>query len=191
MKKYNIIYADPPWSYKNKMVMKGTHGNIRGAQSFYETMKLKDIKKINIPSGDNCILFLWVTMPLLQEGLDVIKAWGFEYKTCGFTWIKKTKNNKIHFGMGYYTRGNAELCLIGLKGKIEIINKSISQIIESPVQNHSRKPDEVRKRIVKLCGDLPRIELFARDRNELFNEYKGWDVWGSEVKSDIKIEVVK
>lgn len=96
MKKYNIIYADPPWKYNDKMVMQGVHGAIRGAEYFYNTMTLQDIKNlpINEMADNNCILFIWVTMPLLPSVFEVIKAWGFEYKTCGFTWVKKTKKVK-------------------------------------------------------------------------------------------------
>ena len=182
--KYNIIYADPPWKYNDKMVMKGVHGNIRGAESFYNTMTLQDIKNLSVNkiTDNNCILFIWVTMPLLPEVFEVIKSWGFKYKTCGFCWIKKTKNNKIHCGMGHYTRGNAELCLIATKGRIKRINNSIYQIVEAPIQEHSKKPDIIRDKIIELVGDLPRIELFARQKTD------GWDVWGNEVVCDIEIK---
>lgn len=176
-KKYSIIYADPAWQYNDKMKMKGVHGMIRGAESFYGTMSQAEMKAlpVNDIADDNCVLFIWVTMPLLQEGLDTIKAWGFQYKTCGFTWVKKTKYGKIHCGMGHYTRGNAELCLIGVKGKLKRKSTSVYQILEAEIKQHSQKPDEARKRIVELYGDLPRIELFARNRSE------GWDVWGNEI----------
>lgn len=133
-KKYNIIYADPPWQYNDKMKMKGKHGMIRGAESFYPTMNLKDIAflPVNYITEKNAILFIWTTMPFLNKVFNVMEMWGFTYKTCGYCWIKKTKNNKIHLGMGHYTRGNAELCLIGIKGKkMEFKTKSQSQIIES------------------------------------------------------------
>lgn len=177
-KKYNIIYADPPWQYKDKMKMEGVHGLIRGAVSFYQTMSLEDIKAIPVKSicSDNAMLFMWVTMPLLDKAFEVMRAWGFTYKTCGFCWVKRTKNGKIHLGMGHYTRGNAELCLIGIKGKKpKFLVRNLSQIIESQIREHSRKPDEVREKIVALCGDIPRIELFARQHAE------GWDCWGNEV----------
>lgn len=117
-KKYSIIYADPPWKYNDRMVMKGVHGNIRGAESFYNTMTLEDIKALPVKeiTEKNAILFLWVTMPFLPQTQEVMESWGFKYKTCGFTWIKTTKTGKIHTGMGHYTRGNAELCLIGVRG---------------------------------------------------------------------------
>lgn len=180
-KKYNIIYADPPWSYRDKMSMQGKHGMIRGANSFYDTMSLKEIKDLPVKqlSADNAMLFMWVTMPLLEKAFEVMTAWGFEYKTCGFCWVKKTKNGKTHLGMGHYTRGNAELCLIGLKGKKpQMLTRSLSQIVESKIEKHSQKPNEVRNKIVELCGDLPRIELFARQSAE------GWDCWGNEAPED-------
>ena len=177
-KKYNIIYADPPWQYNDKMKMQGIHGMIRGAESFYSTMGLEDIKQLPVGSicSNNAMLFMWITMPLLDKAFEVMRAWGFTYKTCGFCWVKRTKNGKIHLGMGHYTRGNAELCLIGIKGKKpKFLTRSLSQIIESEVREHSRKPDEVRDKIVELCGDIPKIELFARQHAD------GWDCWGNEV----------
>ena len=163
-KKYNIIYADPPWSYRNM-------GNIQGgANLHYPTMKQVDIENMgniikNI-SKENCMLFLWVTFPKLQEGLDTIKAWGFEYKTVGFNWIKKNKNGTNFFGIGWYTKSNSEICLIGVKGKPIKQSNSISQIIESIREEHSKKPDIVRNKIVEFCGDVSRIELFARQEAE-------------------------
>ena len=171
-KKYKIIYADPPWSYRNM-------GNIQNNVSkHYKTMTQKQIEElpINNISNKNSILFLWATFPKIQEALNVIKAWGFEYKTIGFTWIKTNrKNNKIFFGVGWYTKSNAEICLIGTKGKSPKTSNSISSIIISHRREHSRKPDEVRSKIIKFCGNLSRIELFARER------IKGWDVWGNEI----------
>lgn len=180
MKKYNIIYADPPWSYKDKKC----NGN---AISHYNTMNINDLKKMNINdyADKNCVLFMWVTYPLLQEGLDLIKAWGFKYKTIGFQWVKlNKKNNKPFFGLGRWTRGNTECCLIATKGKPKRINNNISQLVFSPIREHSRKPDEVRELIVKLLGDLPRIELFARTTPQ------GWDVMGNEVNKFNDKEVI-
>ena len=160
MKNFQIIYADPPWQYNDRMKMKGVHGLIRGAESFYKTMSIEEIKELPVfkIADTNCVLFIWVVMPLLQEGLDVIKAWGFKYKTCGFTWIKKTKNGKIHCGMGHYTRGNAELCLIGVKGKLERKSMSVYQVLESEIREHSKKPDEIRDRINELYGNVSKLE---------------------------------
>jgi len=175
-KKYNIIYADPPWGYRDK---RNTHPRISGgAESHYPTMAIEDIKTLPIDNlaADNCMLFLWVTFPTLPEGLDVINAWGFTYKTLGFSWIKTNKKNgKPFFGIGYYTKSNCEVCLIGVKGKPIKISDKISSVVMSPRDKHSKKPDIIRDKIVELCGDIPRIELFAR------TESPGWDVWGNEV----------
>lgn len=157
-KKYNIIYADPPWSYKDKKC----NGN---CESHYKTMNIKDICNLPIKRicDKDCVLFLWITYPMLKEGLQLIEAWGFKYKTIGFQWIKKNKSgNGFFFGLGRWTRGNSECCLIAIKGKPKRINNSISQLIFSPLQQHSKKPDVVRNKIVELIGDLPKVELFAR-----------------------------
>jgi len=172
-KKYNIIYADPPWEYRNM-------GNIQAtANSHYKTMKQKDIedlgKYIKEISDKNCMLFMWATFPKIQEALNTIKAWGFEYKTIGFNWTKKNKNGSNFFGVGWYTKSNGEICLIGIKGKPIKISNKISQMIETTREQHSKKPAIVRNKIIELCGDLPRIELFARQYAD------GWDCWGSEV----------
>jgi len=186
-KKYNIIYADPPWSYdfgKSSAKFVGDK---------YPLMKKKDICNLGVNeiAEDNSVLFMWATFPRIDWALEVIKAWGFTYKTCAFTWVKKNKRTDSNFwGMGYYTRSNAEICLLATKGKpLERKSKSVHQIVESPIQKHSKKPDEVRKRIVELFGDISRIELFARKpKDELFNDsWKGWDVWGNEIKNDIEL----
>jgi N6-adenosine-specific RNA methylase IME4 len=131
---------------------------------------------INQIADKNCILFIWVTMPKLNECFDIIKKWGFVYKTCGFVWIKKNKkSDSIFWGVGRWTRSNAEICLIATKGKPKRISAKVHSVIISRIREHSRKPDEVRERIVELCGDLSRIELFARQ------EIVGWDCWGNEV----------
>lgn len=188
MEKYQIIYADPPWAYKDK---RNKHPRLcGGALVHYNTMSLEDIK--NIPVKDhtdtNAMLFLWATFPNLQEALDVIKAWGFTYKTLGFSWIKTNKKNgKPFFGIGYYTKSNCEVCLIGVKGKPIKVSNKVSSVIIAPREAHSKKPDIVRDKIVEFCGDIPRIELFARTDNKLFSTMKGWDVWGNEVESSIKL----
>lgn len=174
-KKYNIIYVDPPWAYDSGV---SPTGGIWGlATDHYSTMKLSDIKKlpVNEIADDDCFLFLWSVFPQLQEALDVIKEWGFDYKTVAFTWVKKDRKGNNLMGTGWYTRANAEVCLIARKGKIRVINHGIRQIIESVREKHSKKPDEVRDRIIQLCGDIPRIELFARKKVD------GWDNWGNEI----------
>ncbi len=179
MKKYKIIYADPPWSYKDKALA----GN-RGACCKYKTQSKEWLQSLPIAdiADENCILFLWVTMPKLNECFDLIKAWGFEYKTVAFTWVKKNKIAPSWFwGMGHWTRANAELCLLATKGKPKRINAGVHSVIDTPIQKHSQKPNEVRNRILSLMGNLPRIELFAREK------INGWDSWGIEIKSDIDI----
>jgi N6-adenosine-specific RNA methylase IME4 len=172
-KKYKIIYADPPWCYKDKSK---SHGG--GAESHYQCMDLKEICNlpINQITEDNSVLFLWVTMPMLIEGLEVIKSWGFRYKTCGFTWVKLNKNKSIYMGMGRYTRANAEICLLATKGKgLKRINCGIKSVQLHERLEHSHKPNLFRNLIVNLFGDLPKIELFARQ------EVNGWDSWGDEI----------
>lgn len=188
MKKYQIIYADPPWAYDmGKSKGKWLQGV---ADKHYPVMNNKDICNLPIKNiaDKDCILFLWATFPKLKEALEVIEAWGFEYKTIGFTWIKTRKDGGIRKdGVGWYTMSNAEVCLIGKKGKIKREKTGISQIILSPRVKHSEKPQEVRDKIVQLMGNLPRIELFARKEMQLFNKFEGWDVWGNEIKSDIEL----
>ena len=179
-KKYNIIYADPPWAYQNGGVPQG------GVNAQYKTMKLQDIKDLPIDeiSEDISVLFMWATFPQLQEALEIIKAWGFTYKTLGFSWIKTNKNNgEPFFGIGYYAKSNCEVCLMATKGKAHSLVKSnkVSSVLIHKRTKHSKKPDIVAEKIVELFGDIPRIELFARDKKE------GWDVWGNEVESDIKL----
>ena len=179
MNKYQIIYADPPWSYNDK----GCTGN---CEAQYKTMTIQDICSLPIKNitADNCVLFLWTTSPLLDEGIATINAWGFKYKTVAFCWSKHTKNEKPVSNLGRWTMGNVELCLLGVKGTPNSWrqDKSIKQLVWAERTKHSKKPDEVGRRIVKLLGDRPRIELFAREKTE------GWDVWGNEVESDIILE---
>ena len=174
-KKYKIIYADPPWKYK----VYSDKGLGRSAESHYSTMATDEICALPIEklADRDCVLLMWVTMPCLMDGFRVLEAWGFTYKTVAFTWIKQCrKSDKIFMGMGYYTRANAEYCLLATKGKVlERKSHSVSSVIISHIEQHSKKPDETRKRIVELFGDRPRIELFAR-------QYAGgWDCWGNEV----------
>jgi N6-adenosine-specific RNA methylase IME4 len=175
--KYQIIYADPPWRF--------WAGGDRNAIKHYPCMRVEDIYKLPISdlADDNCALFLWATMPLLPEAFECIKAWGFHYSTCAFSWMKLNENNMgVFMGCGYWTRANAELCLLATKGKLKRQSACVPQAIVTPIGKHSRKPDEViRPRILELLGDLPRVELFARRKVE------GWDAWGNEVESDIEL----
>jgi N6-adenosine-specific RNA methylase IME4 len=170
-RKYKIIYADPAWKY--------FAGGNKNQSQHYAGMSIEEIKALKVSelADDDCILFLWVTFPILPDAFEVIKSWGFKYSTCGFNWVKKNKSGEgWFFGLGNWTRSNSELCLIATKGSPLRFSASVSQVIDTPIQEHSKKPDCVRDKIVELCGDLPRIELFTRQK------VKGWDFWGNEVK---------
>ena len=171
--KYNIIYADPPYYFKSY----SQRGEKRNATQHYNCMEFNDILRLplsNICDVD-CVLFLWVTDPFLEKSFELIKRWNFQFKTVAFTWVKTTKINNFFMGLGYWTRANPEMCLLATKGNPKRISKNVKQLIIDKRREHSRKPDCVRDRIVELCGDLPRIELFARQK------VKGWSCWGNEV----------
>jgi len=170
-KKYNIIYADPPWKYDSGFLKRNWDGK-------YPQMKPEEINSlpVNDIAADNCILFMWITFPKLLIGLEAMESWGFKYRSAAFTWVKKNKKADSWFwGMGHWTRANAEVCFLGVKGKPQRESASVHSVIDERIQEHSKKPDIVRNKIVELCGDLPRIELFARQKHE------GWDNWGNEV----------
>ena len=181
-KKYQIIYADPPWKYNSRANHKTRFRG--GADGHYDLMSMEEIKRLNVELiiDENCVLFLWTTFPYLEEQIKLFKHWGFQYKTLGFSWIKlNPKNGKPFFGVGYYAKSNCEVCLMGIKGKMKPITNKISSVIIAPRGKHSEKPKEIKSKIVELFGNLSRIELFAREKTE------GWDVWGNEVESDIKL----
>jgi N6-adenosine-specific RNA methylase IME4 len=174
--KFDIIYADPPWAY-----LWGT-GKDPGhfcPERHYHTMSVEEIcnlgpaiKKIR---AKNCALFLWITMPCLPNAFEVMDAWGFKYKTCAFTWIKTRKDGKPLSGMGSFTKSNAELCLLAMRGHIKSVDKTVPQVIMEPRRGHSVKPDEAMRRIERLFGpNTKKIELFAR------REVEGWDRWGDQ-----------
>ena len=175
MKKYNVILADPPWSFRAW----SSKGMGRSAEQHYPTMRLEDIKALPVPdlAAGDCVLFLWATFPMLKEALEVIDTWGFTYKTVAFTWVKENRKSPgLFWGLGYWTRANAEVCLLATRGSPKRQSAAVHQVILSPVERHSKKPDEVQERIVTLMGDVSRVELFARQ------ETPGWDVWGNEVE---------
>lgn len=179
-KKYNIIYADPPWNYKTYS-QKGQNKATGSVLAHYNTMSLEELKELGTIikkiSEEECILFLWVTFPTIEQAFEIIKNWGFTYKTCAFCWIKQnTKSNSLYSGIGHWTNSNAEICLLATKKKFPKRQaKNVKQVIVSHREQHSKKPDEIRERIIQLVGDIPRIELFARQ------EVDGWDCWGNEV----------
>ncbi len=179
-KKYEVIYADPPWSYQDK----ATSGN-RGAGCHYDTMSIDALCSMPIReiTSDDCILFCWGTWTHLQEIQKLIRAWGFTYKTCGFVWVKTHANGSKMMGMGRYTRANSEYCLIATCGSPpRRLSAGVRQIyetetIKTEIKAFSQKPDIFRSRITKLIGDKrTRIELFARTKID------GWDVFGNDEK---------
>lgn len=169
--KFDILYSDPPWRYADK----GCNG---AAEKQYSTMTLAEIKALPVKdiASDNCVLFMWATWPLLPLQLPVISAWGFDYKSVAFVWLKcnrqKGEADQMrmfpdqqldHFyGLGRWTRGNTEMCLLATRGKPKRASKDVDQVIYAPVGRHSEKPAEARQRIVQLMGDRPRLEMFAR-----------------------------
>lgn len=170
--KYAVIYADPPWQFD---VWSG-EGKDRAAENHYPTQTLEEIQlwPIRDMAADDCALFMWAVMPQLPEALSVIEAWGFQYKTCAFTWVKTTKDGtRPATGMGYWTRANAEICLLATRGSPKRLNADVQQVIMSPRMEHSRKPDEVAERIERLLAG-PYVELFARRPRE------GWETWGNQ-----------
>ncbi len=171
-KKYSVIYADPPWRYQDKKC----NGN---AADHYPTMSVEEICGLPVRelAADNCVLFMWATYPMLKEALKVIEAWGFKYKSIGFQWVKQNRSGKGYFfGLGRWTRGNTEPCLIAVKGKPHRESASVSQLIFAPLRAHSQKPDITHDKIQELMGgDQSYIELFAR------NTTPGWEAWGNEV----------
>lgn len=190
MKKYKIILADPPWRYKNwsmsAKAKKGEKWAKRNGRSPYDCMDNEDIYKLPIKdiADKDCVLFLWATYPKLPEALQTIKEWGFKFKTVAFTWVKENKKASTpYFGLGYWTRQNPEICILATKGKPKRISKSVPNLTIEKIRDHSRKPDIIRDKIVKLLGDLPRIELFARESTD------GWECWGNEVDDESIIEL--
>ncbi len=180
MNRYRVIYADPPWSYRDK-----AEAGQRGATFKYGLMSQKDIERLPVQdlAAEDCALFLWSTFPQLPDCLKVLEAWGFQYKTAGFVWAKTNSDERTFFmGMGSYTRSNAEICLLGLKGRLERQSGGVRSLVVAPRGRHSEKPGEVRDRIVQLYGDVPRIELFAR------NIVPGWDAWGNEVPCSVELK---
>ena len=172
-KKYGVIYADTPWHFK----VRSDKGKGRSPENHYPLMSLDDICKMNVRdiSLPDSVLLLWVCDPMLDQAFKVIEAWGFQFKTVGFTWAKTNKNTLGFFtGLGYWTRGNPEMCLLATRGRPKRKSRSVNQLIISERQRHSQKP-LIHKDIEDLV-DGPYIELFARRKPK-----DGWDYWGNEV----------
>ena len=181
-KKYEIIYCDPPWQFNNKK----TGGSMKsGAASHYLTTGIEGLKSmpINDIAADNCTLIMWYVGSMPQEAIDLVAAWGFTIKNMnGFVWNKLTVKGKPFFGMGFRTRAGSESAIIATKGKPKVNSHSVRAVHSFPVSKHSKKPIEFRDLIVELCGDLPRLEMFARESAE------GWDVFGNEAPNSIEIK---
>ena len=186
-KKYEIIYADPPWDDGGKLQFDRSSTAketidisknifISSAEFKYPTLKTSELKKLNLQSicSQDCLLFMWVTNPHLAQGIDLGVAWGFEYKTVAFVW------NKMVHNPGKYTMSYCELCLVFKRGKIPSPRgaRNIKQLVNSPRGTHSKKPSEIRSGIEQMFPTQNKIELFARDH------YRGWDIWGLDVFTD-------
>lgn len=175
--KFTVIYADPPWKY-NQNKASGA------AEHHYPTMSIEEICALPVESlaEKDAALFLWTTFPQLPEALQVIKAWGFSYRSVAFVWVKQNRRSPSWFyGLGYWTRGNVEICLLGIRGHPKRKSAAVHQLIVSPVEEHSKKPDITREKIVELMGNVPKVELFARQ------SIPGWECWGNEVESTITL----
>ena len=200
MKKYNIIYCDPPWQFSNKK----TGGSMKsGAAHQYLTTGIEGLKRLDVNSiaADNCLLVMWYVGAMPQEAIDLVNAWGFTLKNMnGFNWNKLTVSNKPFFGMGFWTRAGSESAIFAVKGKPKPISHSVRAVgnymPESlddvlaelcfsgsyKVGKHSVKPIEFMGKCVELMGDVPRLEMFARKRA------KGWDLFGNEAPNSIDIK---
>ena len=189
-KKYDIIYADPPWDYGGKLqfdkssksadkIKPGDKIFISSANFKYPTVKTKDLMKIPINkiAKDDCLLFMWVTNPHLAQGIELGKAWGFEYKTVAFVWDKMVHNP------GQYTLSYCELCLVFKKGRIPKPRgaRNIKQLVRVKRGKHSEKPIEVLKNIELMFPTQDKIELFARKKPD------NWDVWGLDVREEYEV----
>ena len=173
--KFNVLYIDPPWAYR----VYCKKGQGQSAENHYRTMQTEDIYGLDIGgiAARDCTLFLWVTFPCLVQGLEALRRWGFTYKTLGFCWVKRCRKqtDKWFWGLGFWTRANPEICLIATRGNPKRMSKAVHCIVDTPVERHSKKPDEVRRRIELLMGDVPRAELFAREM------HPGWVCVGNEI----------
>ena len=178
-KKYNIIYADPPWQFGSKAYQDGNRKMLKLNTSQYNTMTIDEIKRLPVKdiTEKDCACFLWCVDSHLKEGIEVLEAWGFKYKTIAFNWIKYYESGEFCFNFAPYTLKSWELCLLGIKGSMGKYKKknNVVGLVRDIRKEHSEKPNMVRDRIVDLFGDISRIELFARQKT------KGWDVWGNEV----------
>lgn len=188
-KGYDLILADPPWHYNSRKAGGEVKNKTKfggGAEKWYPLMKDKEIlgmaPLIQRISNTPASLLLWATMPRLDFALEVMAAWGFKYKTTAFTWVKMTNNmERPRYGPGYYTASNAEIVLLGTKGKpMRPETAMVPSVILSPRQEHSRKPEEVHQRIELMYPEARKVELFARRADR-----PGWDYIGNELPNNV------
>jgi N6-adenosine-specific RNA methylase IME4 len=169
---FGVIYADPPWPFATR----SARGRDRSPDRHYAQMTSSEIMALPVweVAAPDCVLLMWVTMPQLPLGLWVMRSWGFEYKTCGFAWLKTNKDGALFKGLGFWTRANAELCLLGTRGNPKRLHADVPQAILAPRGRHSAKPAEIRRRIERLAPG-PYLELFAREKAP------GWISWGDQL----------
>ena len=144
--RFNILYVDPPWQYEQNR-LSGV------AENHYRTLTDEEIYSLPVGNiaAEDCILFLWATGPKMREAFKAISSWGFDYRTLGFVWVKQNRKSPTwFFGLGFWTRSSTEVCLLAVKGKPRRVSAKVSQLIVSPLEEHSKKPDIVRDRIVEL-----------------------------------------
>lgn len=175
---YQVIYADPPWTFRTW----SARGKGRSPEAWYDCMAIEEIAALPVAkwAGRDCVLLLWTTDPLLPRAFEVIRAWGFVYRTVGFCWVKLRPRARLpleerdfFLGLGYWTRANAELCLLATRGHPRRLAADVPRLVVSPRREHSRKPEEIYGRIERLVAG-PYLELFARSHRP------GWDSWGLE-----------
>lgn len=189
MNKYDLILADPPWSYRDigmDWAAKAGTKYKRSVMNHYGVMTIDDICALPIQDfmAENCVLLLWCTWPHIFYAQDVMNAWGFRYRSIAWVWAKLNPSSLgFHVGMGWYTRGNTEPCMLAIKGSMPPATRDVQALIVSPVREHSRKPDEQYGKIERLYPDARKLELFARKARP------GWDVWGNEVESSLELEI--
>jgi len=179
LKKYAVIYSDPPWAFKTY----AKTGMGKSAENHYPTMSLKDICELPVYdwAAEDCVLLMWTTAPFLEKSFEVVNSWGFTYKTMGFTWAKTNKKSLGFFkGMGYWTRSNPEFCLLATIGSPKRINNSVNQLVVENLREHSRKPDRIYHDIETLLPG-PYLEMFSRTTR------KGWDQWGNQLDKFEKV----
>jgi N6-adenosine-specific RNA methylase IME4 len=178
---FDVVLADPPWNWKARSVK----GEGRSAKKHYPVMELDRIKDmpIHVLAKPDSVLLLWAIDPMVPQALEVMAAWGYTFKTIGFYWVKENaKKGGFFTGLGYYTRANPEMCLLGTRGKgLAVVRHDVACLVVSPRGRHSEKPAEVRTRIERLFGRVRRLEVFARQRAE------GWSAFGNEIKSNVAI----